>query len=81
MQQSLNQLLNVLQQGANPQAMLSQQMQMLQKNPDPRAQQVYKMIAGKSPQEIEQLARNLYASSGKDYSAFEAQTKQNLGIR
>lgn len=72
------QMMGMLSGKSNPQQMMSQMMtQQLQSNPlFQRAQQ---MAQGKSPQELEQVARNLCQQRGIDLDSAMSQFKQMMG--
>ena len=72
------QMMGMLSGKSNPQQMMSQIMtQQLQSNPlFQRAQQ---MAQGKSPQELEQVARNLCQQRGIDLDSAMSQFKQMMG--
>lgn len=72
------QMMGMLSGKSNPQQMMSQMMtQQLQNNPlFQRAQQ---MAQGKSPQELEQVARNLCQQRGIDLDSAMSQFKQMMG--
>lgn len=72
------QMMGMLSGKSNPQQMMGQMMtQQLQNNPlFQRAQQ---MAQGKSPQELEQVARNLCQQRGIDLDSAMSQFKQMIG--
>lgn len=72
------QMMGMLSGKSNPQQMMSQMMtQQLQNNPlFQRAQQ---MAQGKSPRELEQVARNLCQQRGIDLDSAMSQFKQMMG--
>lgn len=72
------QMMGMLSGKSNPQQMMGQMMtQQLQNNPlFQRAQQ---MAQGKSPQELEQVARNLCQQRGIDLDSAMSQFKQMMG--
>lgn len=72
------QMIGMLNGKGNPQQMMSQMMtQQLQNNPlFQRAQQ---MAQGKSPQELEQVAKNLCQQRGIDLDSAMNQFKQMMG--
>ena len=53
------QLLQMMQSGGNPMMMLQQMM-----GSDPRAEQAMKMIGGKSPAQLRQMAQNMAQQRG-----------------
>ena len=55
------QMVQMLRNGQNPMQMMEQ---MARK--DPRANQAFNMIQGKSPQQLEQMARNMAREKGID---------------
>lgn len=62
------QLIGLLQNSNNPMGILQQLI-----GNNPKYQQIFKMIQGKSPQEIEQYVRNLYQSQGQDINQVASQ--------
>ncbi len=60
----------------NPTQLLLNQMQQ-QAMQNPMMAQALQMVQGKSSAEIEELAKNLYQSSGKDYNQFAQQAQNN----
>lgn len=71
----LMQLVQLVRSGGNPQNLLSQ---MAQQNP--LAAQAMKMIEGKSPQQINQIAANMARERGVDINALTQQIRQALGM-
>lgn len=72
------QMMRMLNGRSNPQQMVSQIMsQQLQSNP--LFQRAQEMARGKSPQELEQVARNLCQQRGIDLDSAMNQFKQMMG--
>ena len=72
------QMMGMLNGRSNPQQMVSQIMsQQLQSNP--LFQRAQEMARGKSPQELEQVARNLCQQRGIDLDSAMNQFKQMMG--
>lgn len=62
----------------NPQNLMNQMLQQYQNNP--MFQRAQQMAAGKSPQEIRQIANNLCNQRGIDINDAMAQFKRQFGI-
>ncbi len=60
----------------SPMQILLQQMQ-AQAMSNPQMAQALQMVQGKSPAQLQELARNLYQSSGRDYNQFTQQAQNN----
>lgn len=73
MNNALMYLLDAAQRGANPLAVVQK---MAQNNP--QMQQFASMINGKSPQQLEQIARNMAKERGIDLNQLARQLKINL---
>lgn len=62
----------------NPQNLMNQMLQQYQNNP--MFQRAQQMAAGKSPQEIRQIANNLCNQRGIDINSAREQFKRQFGI-
>ena len=71
----LMQLVQLVRSGGNPENLLRQ---MAQQNP--MVAQAIKMVEGKSPQQINQIAANMAREKGVDFNAFAQQIRQTLGM-
>ncbi len=60
----------------NPTQLLMMQMQQ-QAMQNPMMAQALQMVQGKTPQQIQELAQNLYQSTGRDYNQFAQQAQNN----
>lgn len=72
---NLMQIVQALRAGQNPEAALRQMA-----NQNPMVSQAMKIIEGKSPQQINQIAANMARERGMDYNQFAQQIKQTLGL-
>ncbi len=82
MQQANPQMLDifqVLKTSSDPKQLLMSQMATLA-NVNPQMAQIMQMVQGKSGPQLQQLAQNLYASSGADYNTFQQNASQRLGL-
>ena len=65
-------------QGLGPQALMGQLQQMA--NSNPQIKEFMGMVKDKSPQQIEQMAREKFKASGRDYDGYVKQLKSRLGF-
>ena len=72
---NLMQIVQALRASRNPEAALRQMA-----NQNPMVSQALKIIEGKSPQQINQIAANMARERGMDYNQFTQQIKQTLGL-
>ena len=72
---NLMQIAQMLRASQNPETALRQMA-----NQNPMAAQALKIIEGKNPQQINQIAANMARERGMDYNQFTQQIKQTLGL-
>ena len=72
---NLMQIVQALRASQNPEAVLRQMA-----NQNPMVSQALKIIEGKNPQQINQIAANMARERGMDYNQFSQQIKQTLGL-
>lgn len=71
----LQMMMQAVMQGQNPMQMLSQQ-----SANNPQLQQFYKMVNGKSPDQLRQMADNMLRQRGTSYEEAAQQFAQQMGM-
>lgn len=73
----LNNILNMIRSGQNPQQLV---MNLLSQRQDPMSANLLNLARQGKTAEIEQIARNMYSQTGKDFDTDFRAFRQRLGI-